>query len=483
MGNIRLRTFPVHKAATLLPDHSRHLATQENLQQADRKQGSTLPLVASRCVPLPSGAGGRHLASWVRAELTDEQTAIDRKVFAGLYRAAGGQLLLIMADNAGAALGPAVCRHYPSQQDFLWLESEPSESEPSESDKSELEKAEPARDARAKAWPAGTPAPARWHWCLVRSGVPVAEGLESSAEQIEQMLAVQKGVITVIHAEIHAREWLQTLSQEVELHWLRLEHRARQALDRQTRLLPMLQLYRRLLLLQWLRASALVAVLVCGGGLVVVLLGNWHQEIEPQTQLTTALAVARVVLLPTPEIPAAASLMATYQQLIAFWAAGATAIEVRLEPQRLRISVGLPGEHRTEAAIAVRRVAKRNGLSLETSSQHSLNFSGKPGAFAASGAMQTAGWTPSAAGMHANKSPANVGLLPSSDGKHSSLKTTESSPAMLPLLAETLTDANLAEMHLNASGDWKLKSLSLSVQSDTPRSNTSLPVAIEEAQQ
>lgn len=221
----------------------------------------------------------------ISGEIQREKQATGADVWVGLYTSRVGRTLLVMANTAGNALGPAVCHHYEGQTDFLWLEEE--------------------KKGRV--------------WCLVRAGTPVAEGTGSLDTDIAQALSRQQGSLTIISPDPQVQSWLQQAAPDnLKLHWLWLERSAWSSLTPCLPLRSASSLLRRNAIHRTARMSAMALALL----MPAFFLYSWYAG-KSGPGASPALAQ-----MPAPEqmlaaLPAQSAMREFYQLALQLWSRGA----------------------------------------------------------------------------------------------------------------------------------------------------------------
>ena len=283
----------------------------------------------SNCTPLPDHLSGRARWRFLQNEMTREQQASGGDIHAGLFSGEGGRTLLVMASSPGIPLGPSVCHHYRGQGDFLWLEH---------SDRG-------------------------WTWCLIRMNVPVAEGVDSPRQDVEQVLRRQQGNLTVNSPDRKVQDWLTSVSPPgLTLQWIWLETAARQSLRPQVRLQSPAALIHRLQLAFWTRAGVL------GLAPVALVTGFWFWQSSgfkaaPVDELPPP--VAKQLQTDRPALPLTTTLRQVYRVLISLWARGAGEVRLRMVASTPPgIELQLTGTH-PSALSAIAHWAGRHRVNIE----------------------------------------------------------------------------------------------------------------------
>ena len=258
--------------------------------------------ISSHCVLLPEGLSGMALQRAVQAELQRERQATEASVYAGLHEL-GQRRALVMAAESGAALGPAVCHHYADQRDFLWLEH---------------------RNGADI-----------WDWCLVRAGVPVAEGVASPQAAIVQAVRLQQGELTVNSSHRPVRDWLGDKTPDgLRLHWLWLEGGARAALEPCLKLVAEAVLLRRIRVASYRRHGWRAALATAALAALAVL---WFSRgahsgeavVDREATVADSLPALLPVVRPTAlGLPLSLAMREFYDVLVALWSRGATSVRL-----------------------------------------------------------------------------------------------------------------------------------------------------------
>ena len=321
-----------------MPYCSATIATEINMAQE---------FISSHCVLLPEGLSGMALQRAVQAELQRERQATEASVYAGLHEL-GQRRALVMAAASGAALGPAVCHHYADQRDFLWLEH---------------------RDGADI-----------WDWCLVRAGVPVAEGVASAREAIVQAVRLQQGELTVNSSHRQVRDWLGDKTPDgLRLHWLWLEGGARAALEPCLKLVAETVLLRRIRAASYRRHGWRAALATAALAALAVL---WFSSrtgahsggagADRQATVADSLPALLPVVRPTAlGLPLSPAMREFYAVLVALWSRGATSVRLHYRLKRSLSQQQLPWLQLTvhsahpSAPPALMAWARRKGFNAE----------------------------------------------------------------------------------------------------------------------